>query len=599
MVGYVAKNGQAFEDRVRKREVSNPTFDFLSPTNKFHAYYKRQLALAKGEPVPPAPRQGDKGGAPATGGSSNSDVGRAPGAVPGSSASQRQSSRDTASSTAGSVGGTPGGVPVVGGMEGESAKPGASASQENGSAASVSLTARTKRRRSQDESDESGGSNGNSADGDNAASTAAAPVDASSVAVNLREKLGAKLGIALSTINDRRGKADDGSQEAEEDEKGENDPTPGSASGSRGRVSAEGKVGESASQPEPEGAEGGRRADDEETRRANRLKRMRLMSGHYKLAVLEHSSEKQQQQQQQDGAAAVASTEPAPGAVSAAGGGGDGVGVTTTPRRTACLTWTTPAAVATRKGEARATTTKLPAAASRRSPPPARGRHLVAVRQNGVIVHRGPVVPTAEAAEKTGPIPGTAHGAAGDQELKTAGAGEGRGSAGAARAIARAGGTRMRLLVEKTGGMHGGAEAAAAVEAGHAVAVSARPAAHQAEATGIGHRGPEIAQAENGATTAREETEARPAVEARLRLLGSRRAVAAGGNGTVGRGGTAERGPARSREVIVRPAAGGVRRTLARRVGVRRDPTGGAGAGTEGRAGSGLAATSDPEGDRL
>ncbi|CAM9527992.1 unnamed protein product, partial [Ectocarpus sp. 12 AP-2014] len=279
MVGYVAKNGQAFEDRVRKREVSNPTFDFLNPTNKFHAYYKRQLALAKGEPVPPAPGQRNTGGAPATGGSSNSDVRRAAGAVPGSSASQRPSSNDTASSTAASVGGTPC-IAVGGGTEGESAKPGAPASQENGSAASVSLTAGTKRRRPQDES---GGSNGNSAHGDNAASTAAAPVDASSAAGNLWEKQGVKLGIALSTVNDTRGKADDGRQAAEGDEKGEGDPTPGSASGSRGRVSAEGKF-RAASQPEPEGtgapssaAEGGR-ADDEETRRTNRLKRMRLIS---------------------------------------------------------------------------------------------------------------------------------------------------------------------------------------------------------------------------------------------------------------------------------------------------------------------------------
>ncbi|CBJ28972.1 conserved unknown protein [Ectocarpus siliculosus] len=270
MVGYVAKNGQAFEDRVRKREVSNPTFDFLNPANKFHAYYKRQLALAKGEPVSPAPGQGNTGGAPATGGSSNSDVRRAAAAVPGSSASQRPSSSYTASSTAASVGGASCGIAVGGGTEGESAKPGAPADQENGSAASVSLTAGKKRRRPQDES-ESGGSNGNSADGDDATSTAAGPVDTSSAEGNLREKLGDKLGIALSTVNDRRGKADDGRQVVEGDEKGEGDPTPGSASGRRGRVSAEGKV-RAASQPEPEGAgapssaaEGGR-ADDEETR---------------------------------------------------------------------------------------------------------------------------------------------------------------------------------------------------------------------------------------------------------------------------------------------------------------------------------------------
>ena len=59
-------------------------------------------------------------------------------------------------------------------------------------------------------------------------------------------------------------------------------------------------------------------ADDAETRRANRLKRARLMTGHYKLAVMEHSTGPESaadggQQQQQEGGVVLGETTPGMG----------------------------------------------------------------------------------------------------------------------------------------------------------------------------------------------------------------------------------------------------------------------------------------------
>lgn len=41
--GYVARNGAAFEDRIRDKEQSNPKFSFLSPTDAYHEYYEWRL----------------------------------------------------------------------------------------------------------------------------------------------------------------------------------------------------------------------------------------------------------------------------------------------------------------------------------------------------------------------------------------------------------------------------------------------------------------------------------------------------------------------------------------------------------------------------
>lgn len=54
MVGFVARNGQVFEDRVKAKENNNPAFDFLQPTNQFHLFYRAELAAAKGQAPPTA-----------------------------------------------------------------------------------------------------------------------------------------------------------------------------------------------------------------------------------------------------------------------------------------------------------------------------------------------------------------------------------------------------------------------------------------------------------------------------------------------------------------------------------------------------------------
>lgn len=42
--GYVARNGAAFEDRIRDKEQSNPKFSFLAPTDAYHEFYQWRLA---------------------------------------------------------------------------------------------------------------------------------------------------------------------------------------------------------------------------------------------------------------------------------------------------------------------------------------------------------------------------------------------------------------------------------------------------------------------------------------------------------------------------------------------------------------------------
>merc|ERR1711977_265078 len=45
--GYVARNGNVFEDRIREKEKHNPKFSFLSPNDSYNAYYLWRLSEIK------------------------------------------------------------------------------------------------------------------------------------------------------------------------------------------------------------------------------------------------------------------------------------------------------------------------------------------------------------------------------------------------------------------------------------------------------------------------------------------------------------------------------------------------------------------------
>ena len=40
---FVARNGPEFEHRIRQNEVNNPKFNFLNPTDAYHAYYQHKV----------------------------------------------------------------------------------------------------------------------------------------------------------------------------------------------------------------------------------------------------------------------------------------------------------------------------------------------------------------------------------------------------------------------------------------------------------------------------------------------------------------------------------------------------------------------------
>ena len=44
---FVARNGPEFENRIRQNEVSNPKFNFLQPTDAYHAYYQHKVGEFK------------------------------------------------------------------------------------------------------------------------------------------------------------------------------------------------------------------------------------------------------------------------------------------------------------------------------------------------------------------------------------------------------------------------------------------------------------------------------------------------------------------------------------------------------------------------
>ncbi len=41
--GFVARNGQEFEHRIKQNEVNNPKFNFLNPGDPYHAYYQHRV----------------------------------------------------------------------------------------------------------------------------------------------------------------------------------------------------------------------------------------------------------------------------------------------------------------------------------------------------------------------------------------------------------------------------------------------------------------------------------------------------------------------------------------------------------------------------
>lgn len=44
---FVARNGPEFENRIRQNEVNNPKFNFLQPTDAYHAYYQHKVTEFK------------------------------------------------------------------------------------------------------------------------------------------------------------------------------------------------------------------------------------------------------------------------------------------------------------------------------------------------------------------------------------------------------------------------------------------------------------------------------------------------------------------------------------------------------------------------
>jgi hypothetical protein len=60
LIGFVVKDGPAFEAVTRKRQATNPNFAFLHPWSPLNVVYLRRLAAARGETLP-----GDEGGVPA------------------------------------------------------------------------------------------------------------------------------------------------------------------------------------------------------------------------------------------------------------------------------------------------------------------------------------------------------------------------------------------------------------------------------------------------------------------------------------------------------------------------------------------------------
>lgn len=58
---FVARNGPEFESRIRKNEMNNSKFNFLNPSDPYHAYYQhkvREFKEGRGqEPVAPKPSQ--------------------------------------------------------------------------------------------------------------------------------------------------------------------------------------------------------------------------------------------------------------------------------------------------------------------------------------------------------------------------------------------------------------------------------------------------------------------------------------------------------------------------------------------------------------
>ncbi|CAG5115571.1 unnamed protein product, partial [Candidula unifasciata] len=56
---FVARNGPEFENRIRQNEVNNPKFNFLQPTDAYHAYYQYKVnEFKEGKALEPqAPKQ--------------------------------------------------------------------------------------------------------------------------------------------------------------------------------------------------------------------------------------------------------------------------------------------------------------------------------------------------------------------------------------------------------------------------------------------------------------------------------------------------------------------------------------------------------------
>jgi len=49
--GFVARNGQEFEQRIKQNEVNNPKFNFLNPGDPYHAYYQHRVTqIREGKP---------------------------------------------------------------------------------------------------------------------------------------------------------------------------------------------------------------------------------------------------------------------------------------------------------------------------------------------------------------------------------------------------------------------------------------------------------------------------------------------------------------------------------------------------------------------
>lgn len=274
-------------------ERSNPAFDFLSASNHYHAYYKARLALARQQLPAATPgaekRTPETTAAPSEVGNSSSPPaqnGDISGAQKATIAVQGSGGNDAAASPAAHAGRavTPPVAPIATGGIGH----------PTGDTNSRKIEVNTDVGSDDYESAREGRNGANGQGGNpppvNSASKAnGAAVSSTTIAAQLRAKLNLDASPGTHDVEDRirthypidgqsiHGIADGGLETVGPGVPRGDGQKPTTASPLPGRDTVEGSAAADA-------------VGDVEMTRANRLKRARLMTGHYKLAVMQHST---------------------------------------------------------------------------------------------------------------------------------------------------------------------------------------------------------------------------------------------------------------------------------------------------------------------